>query len=200
MPCDNYWPQNRCADGDLPSASEVAALESVLAEAHDERPIQIFLAAHPHLLTCLLPMGRGAWCFDRPRLGSEFIPDFLLCTDTSAGMQWRMVELESPARTPLTQAGIPTQTLNHALAQVRDWRGWLRANIAYAQNALGFRGLDAECHASVVIGRRYAIDQRHAARYRELSDNRTTIMTYDRLLDALARGRLPLESSTNGQR
>ena len=199
MSVDNYWPQNRCAHGAAP-ASALVALQSVLGDAHDERPVQLFLAAHPHLLTGILPMGRDAWCFDRPRLGSEFIPDFLLCTDTSAGMQWCMVELESPAHSPLTQAGIPTQKINHALAQVRDWRGWLRANIAYAQNALAFRGLDAECHAYVVIGRRHAISPRHATRYRELSDSRTTIMTYDRLLDALTRGRLPLEVAANGQR
>ena len=169
MPPEDCWPENRCAEADAPHHGEVALLKSVLSEAGDERPLQAFLAAHPHLLTCLLPMGRGAWCFDRPRLGSEFISDFLLCTNTSAGMQWRMVELESPTRAPLTQAGIPAQKLNQALAQVRDWRAWLRDNIAYAQNELGFRGLDAECHAFVVIGRRHAIQQRHASRYRELS-------------------------------
>ena len=199
MPVDNSWPQNRCADGDAP-ASALAGLKSVLADAHDERPIQTFLAAHPHLLAGLLPLGRGAWCFDRPRLGAEFIPDFLLCTHTSAGMQWCMVELESPAHSPLTQAGLPTQKLNQALAQVRDWRTWLRANIAYAQNTLEFPGLDAECQAYVVIGRRHALRPRHVVRYRELSYGSTTTMTYDRLLDALARGRLPLEAATNGQR
>ena len=111
-----------------------------------------------------------------------------------------MVELESPVHSPLTQAGLPTQKLNRALAQVRDWRTWLRANIAYAQNTLAFPGLDAECQAYVVIGRRHAINHRHVARYRELSYGSTTTMTYDRLLDALAHGRLPLKAATNGQR
>lgn len=190
---EELWPEHRCAPTDPPAAGELAALKCVLNDARDERPLQAYFAGHPYLLAGLLPMGRGAWCFDRPRLGSELVPDFLLCTDTSAGIQWCMVELESPVRNPLTRAGRPAQKLNEALGQIRDWRAWLRANIAYAQNELGFRGLDAECRACVVIGRRHAIDQRHVSRYRELSDERTTIMTYDRLLDALARGRQPLE-------
>ena len=160
----------------------------MLNDARDERPIQAFLGAHAHLLTCLLPAGRGASCLDRPRLGSEFIPDFLLCTENSAGPQWRMVELESPATPPLTRAGMPSQKLNQALTQIRDWRAWLRQNVSYAQNQLGLHGLNAECGAVVVIGRRHTIDTRHAARYRELSDDRTTVMTYDRLLDAVVRG------------
>jgi hypothetical protein len=45
----------------------------------------------------------------------------------------------------------------------------------------------------VIIGRRHAIDARHAARYRALSDDRTTVMTYDRLLDAMARGQCLME-------
>jgi hypothetical protein len=199
MVTEDYWPEHRCAATDSPPEGELAALKCVLDDARDERPLQTHFGGHPHLLTGLLPMGRGAWCFDRPRLGSEFVPDFLLCTHTSAGMQWCMVELESPARGLLTRGGRPAQKLNEALGQVRDWRAWLRANIAYAQNELGFRGLDAECQAYVVIGRRHAIEQRHASRYRELSDERTTIMTYDRLLDALARGRQPMETPLGQQ-
>jgi hypothetical protein len=132
---------------------------------------------------------------DRPRLGSEFIPDFLLCTENSTGAQWRMVELESPTASPLTRAGMASQKLNQAITQIKDWRTWLRQNIAYAQNQLGFHGLDAECGAFVVIGRRHAIDARHAARYRALSDDRTTVLTYDRLLDAITRGRHLMEGN-----
>ena len=85
----------------------------------DESPLQIFFAAHPYLLTCLLPPGRDTWCWDRPRLGGELIPDFLLCTHNSTGYQWVMVELESPAVRPMTQAGLPASKLNQALSQVR---------------------------------------------------------------------------------
>lgn len=191
----DLWPKHRCREETIPSGAEIDRFELVLNDAADERPLQTFLAAHSHLLTCLLPPGRGAWCFDRPHLGSELIPDFLLCTQNSSGIQWCMVELESPTRQPLTYAGIPTQKLNQALTQVRDWRMWLRVNIAYARHQLGFRDLDAECRAFVIIGRRHGIEARHVGRYRELSDEYTTIMTFDRLLDAMVRGRSLTEGS-----
>lgn len=190
---------NIASSVEVPSVAELALLRSALNEAHDERPIQTFLAAHPHLMACLLPPGRGMSWFDRPRFGSEFIPDFLLSTENSTGAQWRMVELESPTSSPLTRAGMPSQKLNQAITQIRDWRAWLRQNIAYAQNQLEFHGLDAECGAFVVIGRRHGIETRHAARYRALSDDRTTVMTYDRLLDAMARGRRLMEEN-DGER
>lgn len=183
------WPDKRC----LPSPTSdgyIHLLQDTLADASDERPLQTFLAAHPHLLTALLAPGQGAWCWDRPRFGGELIPDFLLCTRNSTGEQWVMVELESPTQPPLTRAGLPTAKLNEALGQVRDWRAWVRQNIAYAHQQLGFRGLTAESPAYVIIGRRSAINAKHTAKYRELSSEKTTVMTYDRLIETIRRGRV----------
>ena len=129
------------------------------------------------------------WCFDRPRLGGEFIPDFLLATRNSTGFQWVMVELESPTKSPLTKAGLPTAKLNEALTQVRDWRSWLRLNIAYAQSQLGFSDLHAEVHAYVVIGRRSMLEAKNIRRYQELSSDKTGVMSYDRLVDTMKSGR-----------
>ena len=170
-----------------------------LTDAADESPLQTFLAGHPNLLTCLLPPGREAWCWDRPRLGSEWIPDFLLCTRNSTGFEWVMVELESPAIRPLTQAGLPAGKLNQALGQVRDWRSWIRTNIAYAHTELGFVGLTAESPAIIVIGRRNGLDPVHALKWRELSNNLTQLMTYDRLLETIPRGRLIEGKGLNGE-
>jgi hypothetical protein len=166
---------------------------STLNDAVDEIPMQTFLASHPHLLECLLPPGRDVWCWDRPRFGSESIPDFLLCTRNSIGFEWVMVELESPAVKPLTQAGLPTAKLREAQGQIQDWRIWLRDNIAYAQTQLGFQGLTAEAQAVIILGRRSAIDLKHAKKWREISTSNTRIMTYDRLIDSFASGR-----NTNG--
>jgi len=160
-----------------------------LGDAADERPMQTFLACHPHLLECLLLPGRDAWCWDRPRFGSESIPDFLLCTRNSAGFEWVMVELESPSVSPLTQAGLPTAKLREAQGQVQDWRIWLRDNIAYAQTQLGFQGLTAEAQAIIVIGRRSAVATKHAKKWREINTSNTRIMTYDRLIDSFGSGR-----------
>jgi hypothetical protein len=101
-----------------------------------------------------------------------------------------MVELESPTERPLTRPGRPSRPLNQALGQIRDWRSWLRRNIAYAESELGFHGLSAESRAVVVIGRRTSIDGRHAIKWRELSDAVTQVMTYDRLLEAIGGSRI----------
>jgi hypothetical protein len=158
-------------------------MQQILNDAPDETPLQTFFASHPHLLTCLLPQGRDAWCWDRPRFGSELIPDFLLCTRNSTGFEWVMVELESPTVAPLVQNGLPGVKLREAQGQVANWRIWLRDNIAYAQRQLGFEGLTAEARSVIVIGRRNGISPRHARIWRELSAGNTQIMTYDRLLE-----------------
>ena len=184
-----FFPQNKCSI-DVCSPGVLDLFETTLAEAGDEKPLQTFFASHCGLLSSLLPPGESMWCFDRPRFGGEFIPDFLLATRNSCGFQWVMIELESPTKNPLTKAGLLTSKLNEALTQVRDWRSWLRPNIAYAQGQLGFSDLHAEVKAYVVIGRRSMLDARHIRRYQALSTDATTVMSYDRLLETIHSGRM----------
>jgi hypothetical protein len=164
----------------------VEFLQAVVADARDEGPIQQALASTPSLLRGLLPTASPyCWCFDRPRFGSEFIPDFLLAQQNSAGFQWVMVELESPMHSALTASGRMSAKLTEAVGQIGDWRSWLRENIAYAQNELGFLRIHAEIAAIVVIGRRTTMERRQAERYRELSMRGDLIlMTYDRLIES----------------
>jgi hypothetical protein len=163
----------------------VEEFHRVLGDAADERPLQAYFAAQPTLLAPLVPLGSGYWCLDRPQLGAELVPDFLLASRSSAGFRWAMIELEGPNERALTKAGLPARKLAEALKQVRDWRAWLRSNIAYARDQLGFVEIDAECRAYIIIGRRAALDPKQAYIYRELSDSTTTIMSYDRLCDFL---------------
>ena len=181
------WPEQKCHAE--PNRVVSDQFVQVTNDASDERPAQRFLAEHPELLGCLLQPGNAAWAFDRPTLGSEFIPDFLLSTHTSAGYRWVMVELESPVARILTNAKLPARKLNEALGQIRDWRAWIRRNIAYAQSELGFQDLDAECPAFVIIGRRSQLSQDCVTHYRELSTSTTTVMTYDRLFESISNGR-----------
>jgi hypothetical protein len=171
----------------------VDEFERTLGDAADERPLQTFFAAQPTLLAPLAPLGSGYWCLDRPPLGAELIPDFLLATRSSAGFRWTMIELEGPNERALTKAGLPARKLAEALKQVRDWRSWLRSNISYAHVQLGLTEIDAECRACIVIGRRAALDPKQAHIYRELSDGRTTIMSYDRLLELTQQNRVSPE-------
>lgn len=173
-----------------PSTANVDDFEVVLDGARDEKPLQEFIAAHPSFLRLQLPSAQDVWCWDRPRLGAELIPDFLLCRRDSTGFRWTMVELESPAKPALNQSGRPSAKLNEAIGQIRDWRSWLRDNIAYARSQLGFMGIQGECDALAIIGRRAQLDAKQIPQYRELSRDGMTVMSYDRILDtARARAR-----------
>lgn len=182
------WPKCRVGSGREPASALVDEFDRVLSDAGDERPLQTLFASHPSLLGPLTPPGGDYWCLDRPRLGAELVPDFLLGTITSVGFRWVMVELESPLERPLTKGGMPAKKLAEALKQVRDWRTWLAENIAYARTELGLKDIDGSCHAHVVIGRRGSLDPAQIKTYRALSTNDTSVMTYDRLRDVIGRG------------
>lgn len=172
----------------MPAAKTVDEFQRILDDATDERPLQTFLASSPMLLGPLAPPGGQYWCIDRPRLGAEFVPDFLLASHTSIGFQWSMIELESPNAKVLTKADLPAKKLAEALKQVRDWRTWLTDNLAYARGELGLKDIDAQCAAFVIIGRRGSLEPRQAPQYRALSGNGINVMTYDRLLDHFLSG------------
>jgi hypothetical protein len=176
------WPSNYIEQR-RPSLSNFTDLERILKDAKDERPLQTYLASTPVLLKALVPMVTDVWCFDRPSFGGELIPDFLLANRLSTGIEWTYVELESPNAKPLNNAGRPSGMLTIALSQIRDWRIWLRENIAYARMHLGWEGIDAECNSVVVIGRRSMIPAKHVLKYEALSQHNVTVMSYDRLVE-----------------
>lgn len=179
------WSDCLVAAGREPAAETVDEFERVLDDAVDERPLQELLASSPVLLGPLVPPGGSYWCLDRPQLGAEYIPDFLLATITSVGFKWVAIELESPNARALTKAALPANKLASALGQLRDWRTWLTENIAYARQERGLHDIDGTCEAFVVIGRRSTLDPRQIKKYRALSNDGVTVMSYDRLLDSI---------------
>jgi hypothetical protein len=176
------WPE-KYVHQRTPSRANVDEFDRVLRDAADERALQSFLAATPCLLRALVPGSIDFWCFDRPRLGAELVPDFLLCRRDSTGFVWTLVELEGPTQTVLNQSGRPSGKLAQALGQIRDWRVWLRQNVAYAQTQLALKEINAECDAFTIIGRRASLDPKHITHYRELSNDNTKVLTYDRLVE-----------------
>lgn len=176
------WPE-RYVEHRFPSEINIKDYLRILKSASDERPMQDYLAKVPAFLRQLTPSSVDFWCFDRPSLGGELIPDFLICHRNSRGFNWVYIELESPTNSPLIKSGRPSAKLNEAFAQISDWRNWLRDNISYAREHLKLRQIDAEAHGIVIIGRRSNVDPKHALRYRALSSNNTSVMSYDRLLE-----------------
>ena len=179
------WADRVVTAGREPAADIVREFERVLADAVDERPLQTFLASAPMLLGPLAPPGANYWCLDRPQLGAEFVPDFLLASATSAGFRWIAIELESPTVKALTKAGLPARKLADALGQIRDWRTWLTDNVAYARQERGLKDIDGNCEAVVVIGRRSSLDPKQVKRYRAPSSDGIAVMSYDRIHDAM---------------
>jgi len=185
---DKWADQRVLNTRDVPKAL-VDEFERVLGDAKDERPLQAFLAEHPELLCRLAEPGGQLWCLDRPRLGSELIPDFLLASDSSIGFRWTLIELEGPNEAILTKDGVPAKKLAGAMKQIRDWRGWLRSNIGYAREQVGLTDIHAECRSVIIVGRRQGLDAKQARVYGALSGNSDTVMTYDRLLEIARSGR-----------
>jgi len=170
------------------SAHLLTDLQGIVNAAQDERSIQKWCEQNPvGLLSFLGGVGRG-WVFGRPKLGAEFVPDFMLCSLDSGGYHWHLIELENPRYSALTQQAAQNAKLTHAVQQILDWRIWLRRNVQYAQSELGYRDLDAEFESSVVIGRRKEMSRTEKSRYRELSRDRITVMTYDRFIERVASG------------
>ena len=114
------WTENYVSYSRETASEIVDEFNLVLSDGRDEKPLQTFLAANPPLLSPLAPPGNTYWCLDRPRLGSEYIPDFLLASRTSVGIQWAIIELESPLENILTKAGLPAKKTAEGLKQIRD--------------------------------------------------------------------------------
>jgi len=166
-----------------PSAVQRDLFHETLNDARDEAPLQAFLATYPNFLERVLAPGRGAVLYDRPRLGSQYIPDFLISVENSHGRDWTCIELESPTARSLSAAGEISAKLAHAIGQINDWRNWLQDNVAYARQGLGLEGISSDISAWIVIGRRVAMSQLHRQRYASLDRLGIKVLSYDRLLD-----------------
>jgi hypothetical protein len=166
-----------------PTRAERDAFLETLNDAGDEAPLQAFLSRNPSFLIRLLPPGARICIYDRPKLGSEYVPDFLIRVTNSQGPHWTGIELESPTVRPLTKTGEMSAKLGHAVGQVNDWKGWLRDNVAYARSELGLKGISGLLESWVIIGRRATMNDRQQKRYGALNLMGLTVLSYDRLLD-----------------
>lgn len=75
--------------------ADIADYATVLEAAADERPLQQFLGSRPGMLSQQLSTG-CRWVIALPRLGAEYVPDFVVSRLNSGGLHWTLVELEGP--------------------------------------------------------------------------------------------------------
>jgi hypothetical protein len=139
------------------SARVAAEYTDVLNAAADERPLQKFLEKHPDLLIDA-EGGHCRWVVPQKSLSGKFIPDFLICRLDSLGLNWTLVELQSPRAKLFTKKGEPAEQLREGLHQVTRWRIWLENNRDAArrkqnEDGLGLVGISAYSRGLVIIGR-----------------------------------------------
>lgn len=130
-------------------------LISVIENASNEEEIQKYIQSKPFILTTSIsPAHHGQVCIPKPEFGNQLIPDFLIAGVDSGGFWWYGVELESPKHKMFTKNGEETRELKHAIRQIQDWRVWLKTNISYARETLGFVHIDADLPCFIIIGKR----------------------------------------------
>jgi hypothetical protein len=104
---------------------DVDALRGIIETATDERPIQRHLEQHPWLLASLLGGGQGRWVRPQVSLGREVVADFFIADADSAGVRWRLIELESPRVPQRLQNGDFAKEARHAVHQIEQCDpGW----------------------------------------------------------------------------
>ncbi len=170
-----------------PTAAE--ALLSLLNSEPKEQEVHKFLERNPSFLVQTLTGGHGRYQLSKPKLGSEYVPDFLIADMSSIGIEWHAVEIESPTAPVERKDGLATQELNHAIGQIRDWRTWIRNNLDYARRrkadgGLGLVGIDSTLPGLVLIGRRQENSERFNEFRRQMIDREKIIIhSYDWLVD-----------------
>ena len=170
---------------------DIDLLEQVICAANDEKPIQKHLEENPHLLASLLG-GKNRFCIPQKRLGSEYIPDFLISDTDSLGISWVLIELETPkSAIYLQKSDQLDEYARKGVAQIQEWREWLTSNIAYARNkrsdnGLGLIDIRPSSRAVVIVGRRtYLRGTKEVARNQLRESENIHIHTYDWLLEQL---------------
>jgi len=169
---------------------EVASFTKLLDSSPDEHAAHQFLAEHPMFFVEAAQTSLSVdHVISKSRLGSEYVPDFLLSHMDSIGIHWLAVELESPRAQASRKDGRPRDELNKAVAQIEDWREWLSNNLDYARRSrtlygLGLVGIDSRVPGLILIGRR----GEHPARFndyrkRKEYESHITIHSYDWLAD-----------------
>ncbi|MFH9666217.1 Shedu anti-phage system protein SduA domain-containing protein [Streptomyces globisporus] len=176
---------------DLPGLASLRALEDALAQAPDERPMQVVLEQHPQILGHLVSGNHGTFVRHQVRFADKFVADFVIGGVTSMGMLWRLIELESPTARMVLNDGQPSATLRKAVQQIRDWRRWIAEHFHTAgapedRGGTGLEGIRLNPPGLIIIGRDNPAVPTEMMRNEILEESRIEIRTYDWLVRAVA--------------
>lgn len=165
----------------------IREFERLLDNEAGENALHDHLARNPFILSQQLPHCHHV--VSKPRLGSEYIPDFLLPEMHSGGTDWYLIELEPCDAKLVTASGQLAERVRGAIQQIKDWKTWLKNNLDYArrplaQNGLGLEDMESTARAWIIVGRRAAVTERfNTLRNQVWENDRIQIMSYDRIVE-----------------
>lgn len=166
----------------IPSPQAIRALEDLLESGEmREEKYQQTITAHPELLGALVIGNWRTYVIPKPRLGGEYVPDYLVLGINSHGPNWVLVEIESPRHQITNQDGSLSTPTRHAVGQINDWREWLLNEVSYVQGQ-GYVGLTTRSHGVVIIGRDDPSPTHANSRVRTEWENRIAVHSWDWLL------------------
>jgi hypothetical protein len=193
---DNGY-QKYCAWADGSSDATESSIKdycALLGAAEDEKPVQKFLTDQPWMLAAE-EGSQCRWIIPQMSLSGKFFPDFLVGRLDSTGLNWTLVELQSPRARLFTKKDRPADQLREGIEQVQRWRRWLKNNRDMAirpkaQDGLGLVTIGGDTYGLVIIGRASDRDEYNREHLSQLAwENRIKIRSYDWLARE-ARGRI----------
>lgn len=165
------------------------SLEELLNKNPREEEIQVFLGEHPEFLVQTLGGGHVRFQLNKVSFGGQYVADFLIAEASSIGIEWYLIEIESPSLPLEKSDGSFRAELNHAIDQIKDWRSWIMNNQDVArrprgEGGLGLVGIDSRARGLVIGGRRHSYSRRFNELRRQLvSDQKIAVHSYDWLVD-----------------
>lgn len=165
-------------------------IEMLKNKALGEEDYQQFLTEHAGFFFSRHLGGEDQLVSAKIRLGSDFTTDFIIATSVrSYGVNYTLVEIESPHSPPYTAAGAPSSRLNTAVQQVQDWQRWIERNREEAKRLFPskqfIRGDDPNFSYMIVIGRRQNLRGHESKRNHYARSLGIAIRTFDYFTDDL---------------
>jgi hypothetical protein len=125
--------------------------------------------------------------------GADLKLDFVRGFDRgSPGFAYELIEIKSPHTPPYNSKGIPSESLNQALQQIRDWKRWINSNLNGEAGRIFPSGeLNSEGQGvfkyKVIIGRRTNSEE-HLNRRNQIENTEgVEVRSFDYLTDKLKR-------------
>lgn len=125
-------------------------------------------------------------------MGSEYEADFVNIRDKrSNGVQYEFIEIEKPGSQLFTKSGIPSNDLNNALQQIRDWKRFLIDDKSFFRKFLPANSTRVITKSFlkfvIIIGRRTENDFINDKRDQIATEADIEIRSFDYLTDLLQR-------------